>query len=125
MASDLEVLIFIPTASRSAVNCPSACYEVWLEGSSRTTLSAKRKDEIHWSPNQTPSRPWLRLEILSVKIMNRTGDKGQPCQSPTCIGNRSDLVPAMWKALNVPSKVSHGKQALGDGSDKERLKTPS
>ena len=27
--------------------------------------------------------------------MNRTGEKGQPCRSPTCTGNRSDLLPAM------------------------------
>ncbi|KAI3376036.1 hypothetical protein L3Q82_016560 [Scortum barcoo] len=27
-----------------------------------------------WTPS---SSPWLRLEILSIKIMNRTGDKGQ------------------------------------------------
>ncbi|MEQ2289498.1 hypothetical protein AMECASPLE_033668 [Ameca splendens] len=31
----------------------------------------------------------------SIKVMNRTGDKGQPCQSPTCTGKRSDLVSAM------------------------------
>ena len=47
------------------------------------------------SRNQTPSGPWLRLEILSIKIMNRTGDEEQPCRSPTCTGNRSDLVPVM------------------------------
>ncbi|KAI3376144.1 hypothetical protein L3Q82_016670 [Scortum barcoo] len=29
------------------------------------------------SQTWTPSGPWLRLEILSIKIMNRTGDKGQ------------------------------------------------
>ncbi|KAI3356005.1 hypothetical protein L3Q82_017278 [Scortum barcoo] len=40
----------------------------------RTTSSAKSRDEM-WFPNRTPSGPWLRLEILSIK--NRTGDKGQ------------------------------------------------
>ncbi|MED6274143.1 hypothetical protein CHARACLAT_013486 [Characodon lateralis] len=30
----------------------------------------------------------------------------------------------VW-GLNAPGRVSHGKQALGDGSDKERFKTPS
>ncbi|MEQ2230130.1 hypothetical protein ILYODFUR_026115 [Ilyodon furcidens] len=30
----------------------------------------------------------------------------------------------VW-GLNVPGRVSHGKQAPGDGSDKERFKTPS
>uniref|UniRef100_A0A3P9HQR9 NACHT domain-containing protein n=1 Tax=Oryzias latipes TaxID=8090 RepID=A0A3P9HQR9_ORYLA len=38
----------------------------------------KNREEILWSPNQTPSDPWLRLEILSIKTMNRIGDKGQP-----------------------------------------------
>ncbi|MEQ2173912.1 hypothetical protein GOODEAATRI_002477 [Goodea atripinnis] len=75
MASDLEELIFIPAASHSAANRPSACCRSWLEGASRTTSSAQRRDEIHWSPNQTPSGPWLRLEILSIKVMNRTGYK--------------------------------------------------
>ncbi|KAI3375842.1 hypothetical protein L3Q82_004115 [Scortum barcoo] len=44
---------------------------------------AKSRDEILWFPNRTPSGPyWLRLEILSIKIMNRTGDKGQPSALP-------------------------------------------
>ncbi|MEQ2259823.1 hypothetical protein XENORESO_019268 [Xenotaenia resolanae] len=64
MASDLEELIFIPAASHLSVNRPSACCRSWLEGASRTTSSAKRRDKIHWYPNQTPSGPWLRLEIL-------------------------------------------------------------
>merc|ERR1712035_210459 len=75
----------------------------WFEGANRTTSSAKSRDEILRSPNQTPSGPWLRLEILSIKIMNRTGDKGQPCRSPTCTGNRSDLLPAMRTKLLLRS----------------------
>ncbi|KAI3370594.1 hypothetical protein L3Q82_007165 [Scortum barcoo] len=55
------------------------------------------------SQTWTPSGPWLRLEILSIKIMNRTGDKGQPCRSPTCTGNRSDLLPAMRTKLLLRS----------------------
>ncbi|KAI3370904.1 hypothetical protein L3Q82_007417 [Scortum barcoo] len=35
--------------------------------------------------------------------MNRTGDKGQPCRSPTCTGNRSDLLPAMRTKLLLQS----------------------
>ncbi|KAI3363115.1 hypothetical protein L3Q82_011765 [Scortum barcoo] len=36
---------------------------------------------------------------------NRTGDKGQPCRSPTCTctGNRSDLLPAMRTKLLLQS----------------------
>ncbi len=41
--------------------------------------------------------------VLSIKITNRTGDKGQPCRSPTCTGNRSDLLPAMRTKLLLRS----------------------
>ncbi len=99
MASDLEALILIPTASHSAANRPSACWRSWSEVANTTTSSAKSRDEIAWSPNPTPSGPWLRLEILSIKIMNRTGDKGQPCRSTTCTGNKSDLLLAMRTKL--------------------------
>ncbi len=60
----------------------------WSEGANKTTSSAKSRDEIVWSPNQTHSGPWLHLEILSIKIM-----------SPTCTGNKSDLLPAMQTKL--------------------------
>ncbi|MEQ2253549.1 hypothetical protein ILYODFUR_033382 [Ilyodon furcidens] len=40
---------------------------------------------------------------LPIKVMNRTGDKGQPCRSPTCTGYRSDLVPAMRTKLLLRS----------------------
>ncbi|MEQ2234062.1 hypothetical protein ILYODFUR_028087 [Ilyodon furcidens] len=56
-------------------------------------------DKIHWSPNQTPSSHWLYLEILSMKVMNRTGDKGPPCHSPTCTGNSSDLMSTICTKL--------------------------
>ncbi|KAI3367573.1 hypothetical protein L3Q82_026424 [Scortum barcoo] len=53
-------------------------------------------------------------EILSIKIMNRTGDKGQPCRSPTCTGNRSDLLPAMRTKLLLRSY--RDRTALSKGS---------
>ncbi len=81
MASDLAMLILIPASSHSAANRPSACRRSWSDGANKTTSSAKSRDEIVWSPNQTHSSPWLHLEILSIKIM-----------SPTCTGNKSDLL---------------------------------
>uniref|UniRef100_A0A3P9LEN3 Protein kinase domain-containing protein n=1 Tax=Oryzias latipes TaxID=8090 RepID=A0A3P9LEN3_ORYLA len=42
-----------------------------------------------------PPAPACALEILSIKTMNRTGDKRQTCWTPTCTGNRFDLLPAM------------------------------
>ncbi|KAK3521271.1 hypothetical protein QTP70_002922 [Hemibagrus guttatus] len=103
MASDLEVLTLIPAASHSAAKCPSACCKSRPEEANRTTSSAKISDEILWSPNRTPSSPWLCLEILSIKTMNRTGDKGQPCWSPTCTGNRMNG----GVQLRVVSKDGH------------------
>ncbi|KAI3355658.1 hypothetical protein L3Q82_004251 [Scortum barcoo] len=107
MTSDLEVLILIP--SHFTLRLQTAPVHAHAEGpglmkpSIRTTSSAKSRDEILWFPNRTPSGPWLRLEILSIKIMNRTGDKGQPCRSPTCTGNRSDLLQAMQTKLVLRS----------------------
>ena len=51
----------------------------------------KSKDPILGSPNRTPSTPEPYLEILSMKVMNWIGDKGQPWQSPTVTVNESDL----------------------------------
>ncbi|MEQ2196618.1 hypothetical protein XENOCAPTIV_005803 [Xenoophorus captivus] len=34
-----------------------------------------------------------------MKVMNRTGDKGQPCWSPTCTGYRFNLILAMRTIL--------------------------
>ncbi|KAI3365814.1 hypothetical protein L3Q82_000716 [Scortum barcoo] len=67
------------------------------------------------SQTWTPSGPWLRLEILSIKIMNRTGDKGQPCRSPTCTGNRSDLLPAMRTKLLLRSYRDRTALSKGPG----------
>ena len=80
MDSDLEVLILIPAALQSAANRSSESWRSWSDEANRTTSSAKSSDLILRSPNRTPSTPWLGLEILSIKIMNRIGDKGQPWQ---------------------------------------------
>jgi len=65
MASDLELLTLIPTASHSAANYPV------------------RAGGHGLSPNSTLSSPRLCLEILSMKDTNRIGDKGQPWRSHT------------------------------------------
>ncbi|MED6240683.1 hypothetical protein ATANTOWER_025806, partial [Ataeniobius toweri] len=44
-----------PSNLGRAANHPSACCTSWLEGPRRTTSAAKRRDEIQWSPTQTPS----------------------------------------------------------------------
>ena len=55
MASDLEVLTLIPTASHSAANRPSACWRSRSDGANRTTSSAKSRDAILRSPSRTLS----------------------------------------------------------------------
>ncbi|MEQ2227436.1 hypothetical protein ILYODFUR_037711 [Ilyodon furcidens] len=114
MALDREGLILIPAASHSAENCPSARCSSWLEGPSRTTSSAKRRDEIHWSPNRTTSGPWLCLDVLSIKVMNRTGDKGQPSWSPIHLyrnrmaANKGPPTPYSW---STPHRAPRGTQS--------------
>ncbi|KAK3506805.1 hypothetical protein QTP70_028364 [Hemibagrus guttatus] len=103
----------IVTILRFTLSCKTP--QCMLKGpeANRTTSSAKISDEILWSPNRTPSSPWLRLEILSIKTMNRTGDKGQPCRSPTCTGNRSDLQLAMRTKLLL--RLYRDRTALNRG----------
>lgn len=42
-----------------------------------------------------PSSPWLHLQILQIKIANRTSDQGQPWLSQTPTKNEFDLLPEM------------------------------
>ncbi|KAI3353734.1 hypothetical protein L3Q82_004966 [Scortum barcoo] len=37
--------------------------------------------------------------------MNKTGDKGQPCRSPTCTGNRSDLLHRQCEPSSCSSRT--------------------
>uniref|UniRef100_A0A3P9II17 Inter-alpha-trypsin inhibitor heavy chain 3 n=1 Tax=Oryzias latipes TaxID=8090 RepID=A0A3P9II17_ORYLA len=67
MPSDLVVLTLIPAASHLAANYPNTRRRSWLDEANRTTSSAKNREEILWSSNQTSLGPWLCLEILSIK----------------------------------------------------------
>ncbi|PWA21279.1 hypothetical protein CCH79_00009436 [Gambusia affinis] len=102
MASDLEALILIPAASHLAANRFSESCRSRHDEANRTTSSAKSRDSILRLPKRMHSTPWLLLEILSIKIMNRIGDKGQPWR-PTLTGNKPNLLPAMWTRLRHPS----------------------
>lgn len=66
------------------------------------TYSTKNSDPILSPANWTPWMPWLHLEILSIRIINRISDKGQPWLSPTLTGNRSDLLLAMQTGSQLP-----------------------
>lgn len=69
--SVLEVVIVVPAASHSAPVCAEG--PGWIKP---TPLSAKSRDETLWFPAWTPPGPWLHMQILPVKIMNRIGDPG-------------------------------------------------
>ena len=92
-ASDLEALILIPVTSHLAVNRPSESWRSLFDEANRTTSSANSRDRIQRPPNPTPSTTWLRLEILSIQIMNRP--KGHPWWRPTLTAKGSDLLLAM------------------------------
>jgi len=101
LASDMEVLTLIPTASYSAANRPSACWRSRSDVANRTTSSAKSRDKLPRSPNRTLSSAMLHLEILSMKFTNGIGDKGQPWWSPTLTENELDSAPRIWAQLSL------------------------
>ncbi|KAI3366431.1 hypothetical protein L3Q82_000573 [Scortum barcoo] len=68
-----------------------------------------------------PPAPGYCLEILSIKIMNRTGDKGQPCRSPTCTGNRSETEQPLAKA---PGPHTRGAPPQNTTRDTVRMPSP-
>ncbi|XP_045914039.1 CMP-N-acetylneuraminate-beta-galactosamide-alpha-2,3-sialyltransferase 1-like isoform X3 [Micropterus dolomieu] len=67
----------------------------------RTTSSVKSSDEFPSPPNRNPSSPQLRLDILSMNITNRIGDKAQPWQRPTLTWKESDLLPSTRTQLSL------------------------
>lgn len=70
---------------------------IWL--SQKNNIICKKWRWNPMVPKLDPSSPWLRLEILSIRLMYRTSVNVKPSQSPTCTRNRSDLLPAMWTKL--------------------------
>lgn len=89
MGSDLDMPIFIPIASHSDANHSSESWRSLLDNANSIKSSAKSKDAILRPPNQTSSTPQLH----SVhKGYDRICGKGQPCQSQTHTGNKSDFL---------------------------------
>ncbi len=74
--------------SRFTLGCkPSQCMPkvpVWR--GQKDNMALKSRDEIVWSLNRTHSGSWLRLEILSINILNKTGDKGSPAGVQHALG---------------------------------------
>ena len=125
MASDLKVLIFIPAASHSAVTRSSESWRSWTDGTNRSWHGPVSSKEQRPDPDvtkKTPSTPWLRLEILSIKVINRIGDKGQPWRvqpsletSPTYCQERRPGSDSAHTGRNSPHKAP-----LAGGEPKRR-----
>jgi len=74
--------------------------------------------------NLTCSTPRLRLDILSMKITNGTGDKGQPWRSPTPTGNVSDILPRMRTRLLLQAYRDRIARSNGSGTPYPRSTPP-
>lgn len=78
-------LVLFQLRTMALLCVPQYALKVLPEGSNKTTSSMKNR----WNPVAPVPDP---LQALS-------GGWGQPCQSPTRIGKRSDLLPAMRTKL--------------------------
>lgn len=68
IASESEVLIFIPAASHSAAKFSSACQRSSSDAAKWT--ASNNRDVIYRLPYQRPFHLWLCLHVLSMKITN-------------------------------------------------------
>lgn len=69
-ASDFEVLVLIPATSHSAANHSSACRGL-TEEATKPHYPQKSRDVVPRPPRRTHYWPWMRLEILSIKLKTR------------------------------------------------------
>lgn len=88
----------------------------------------QRRNPVVAKPH--PLWPLLQLEILSIKIRNRTGTKGKPCQSPTCTRNRSDYgyvnqATAETRKHQAKSPEPHTPRKPATGSHRKHSGMPS
>ena len=79
--------MLMPLLGAWAYTRPSACWSSRAEEASRTTISAKSRDEIQRFPNWTVSSQWLHLKILAKNIMgpgmeDNTGGVITNCSPP-------------------------------------------
>ena len=86
------VLICMPAIVHLAANRSRARWSPALEDANRAMSSAKSRDSTLAFPIVTQSGVVLLREILSIKIMNRSGDNTHPCRRPTHTRNESDLL---------------------------------
>ena len=83
MISVLAVLIFIPASKHALENRSSAYWRSLLFELNNARSFANSRCRTLYSPNVTLLLEKLSLSILSIYIMNRRGERTQPCRSPT------------------------------------------
>lgn len=90
---DLEIPEFI---NLWQVSAGGSCK--WLQCTLEVLARLSQYDHISYRRQRcrSPGDPCLHIEIVSMKIMNRRGEKGQRCRSATRTGNSSNLQPAIW-----------------------------
>ena len=79
----LAVLILFPVSKHASENRSSAYWRSFLFKFNNARSSANSRRRTLHSPNVTPLLKELSLSILSMYIMNRIGERTQPCCSPT------------------------------------------
>lgn len=72
-----SLLLSLMNKTSSYLNS-STSWRSLLSEANKTTSSAKSRHRILRPLNSTTSTPWLRLQILSIKILTRIVTKGRP-----------------------------------------------
>ena len=83
----------MPAIVHSVANRSRARWNPALEDANRATLSAKSRDSTLAFFLVTQSGVVLLRAILSIKIMNRSGDNSHPCRRPTRTRNEFNILP--------------------------------
>ena len=81
--SVLALLIFISGSKHASENRSSAYWRSLLFQLNNARSSANSRRRTLHSPNVTPLLEELSLSILSMYIMDRRGERAQPCCSPS------------------------------------------
>src|SRR6476469_9120036 len=103
--SVLSTLTDIPNFSASKDILHISLSSVSLVSPRPAISSANLKLLIKYPPITAPTSPSRRawLIIASKKMLKRSGDRIQPCFTPTMVSNHSDSPPLLLTALYVPS----------------------
>lgn len=64
------------------------CWESWLECKIKVLVQSSQQSDISWKKQRwkcvvPKPDPWLCQIVLTMNVLNKTGDKAHPCRSPT------------------------------------------